>query len=172
MEKADDAEGQGGVKLMPKQAAVILLVLVLVLAAYLYLAHMLGLAALFTGNLVLFYWAGIEHFRLEALPGVLAGSLGGILNGALFALLPPVMGEGPAALVAVLVLLGAIYLLLLRRLPLLFNNAYMLQLNVALIPPVLTEGRWTQMSAAVLFSGAFWGGLVFAYGWGRRPRLR
>ncbi len=156
------AKGSDDPKLTPAKAAGVLLGLVVVLAVYVYLAHVLGLIALFAGNLVLFYWAGIDHFKMRALPAVVAGSLGGILNGALFALLPPLIGEGPGSLIALLILLGAIYFLILQWLPLIFNNAYMLLLNVALIPAVLGEGRFLEMSAAVLFSAAFWGGLVFA----------
>ena len=167
LNQADGATANGGEdsKLTPAKAAGVLFGLVVVLAVYVYLAHVLGLIALFAGNLVLFYWAGIDHLKLQALPAVVVGSLGGILNGALFALLPPLIGEGLGALAALLVLLAAIYFLILQWLPLVFNNAYMLFLNVALIPAVLGEGRFIEMSVAVLFSAAFWGGVVFV---GRR----
>ena len=152
-------------KLTPATAGVVLVILVVALAAYVSLAYALGVAALFGGSLVLFYWAGVEHLKLKALPSVVIGALGGIFNGSLFALLPPIMGEAGGALMALIVLLGAIYFLLLGWIPLVFNQAYMLLLTVVLIPSVLTQGQFVEMAVAVLYGGAFWGGVVLLGSW-------
>lgn len=152
------------------QAGVILAGLLLLLAIYIAAGSALGLGALFAGNLFLFYWAGINELSLPALPAAVVGSLAGIANGALFAILPPLVGTVPAVAIGLLVLIAAIYILILRRLPLVFNNAYMLQINVVLIPPVLSEGKFIGMAIAVAFSAAFWGGLVLAGELVRRRR--
>jgi hypothetical protein len=152
-------------KLTPIQAAGILLGLVVVLAIYLYMAQILGLAALFTGNLVLFYWASFGELKLEALPATVIGALAGILNASLFSLLPPLIGPVAGIAVGAVLVLIAIYFILMRWLRLVFNDAYMLLVNVVLIPSVLAKGGFFQMSAAVLFSGAFWGGLVLVGAW-------
>lgn len=159
------ASSNESTKLTPIQAAGVLLALVVVIVIYLYMGFILGLAALFTGNLVLFYWASFDQFKLEALPATVVGALGGISNAALFALLPPVIGVVPGLAAGAALVLVAIYFILMGWLRLVFNNAYMLMINVVLIPSVLAKGGFVQMLAAVLFSGAFWGGLVLAGVW-------
>lgn len=143
----------------PRDASIILAVLVASLAAYIMLAAALGVTV-FAGSLVLFFWAGISRLKLKALPAVVVGSLGGILNGALFALLPSLMNAGVGLLLALLVLVVALYLLLVGWLPLLFNQPYMLLLTVTLIPSVLASRQFIQMGESVIYGGMFWGGLV------------
>lgn len=146
--------------LNPKQAALVLIALFVALSGYVAIGIQLGLTALFAGSLLLFFWAGIEHFKLNALLPTLLGSLGGISNGALFAILAPSLGEALAVVAGVLVLLGAIYCLLLNWLPHIFNQAYMLMLTISLAPPIMTEGSFVAMGVAAVYSAAFWGGLM------------
>ena len=157
-------EGDAG-KLTHPKAAMVLLILAIALTIYLVAAHFLGLIAVFAGNLVLFYWAGIEHFRLSALPSVLIGSLGGIWNVALFTLPVPVIGEAMAGLIGLAALLAAIYCLLVGWLPIIFNQAFMLALTVTFIPVVMQEAIFVDMSIGVLYGGLFWGGLVVTGKW-------
>ena len=156
----DDAAEKAGRILRPLPALGVLVLLIAALAGYVAAGSALGLKSLFPGTLLLFYWAAVKHFEMRELPAATLGALGGVLNASLFVILIPVMGQGIAALCALLLLAVALYCLLVGWLPHIFNNAYMLLITVASIPEILGTGRFAGMALAVLFGAAYFGGLV------------
>lgn len=86
--------------LNPKQAALVLIALFVAVSVYVAIGIMFGLTALFAGSLLLFFWAGIEHFKLNALlPTLLLHWLPHVFNQAYMLMLtvtlaPPIMAEG------------------------------------------------------------------------------
>ena len=161
MSTVDHAGTQAEPQVTPKLAGIILAALVVALTGYVAGGVSLGLEALFAGSVLLFYWAGVEHFKMNMLLAVVTGSLGGLANGALFVVMQPFVGEGIAAVMGLGALLFAVYCLILKWLPLLFNQAYMLMLTVTLAPPILHEAKFMEMAAAIIYSAVFWGGLVY-----------
>ena len=158
--RAVAAETQAGAPLPPLQALGTLAIVVVAIVVYEVLAALLHITPVFPGLLVLFYWAAVKHLALPELPWVILGSLGGVLNAALFVILIPVLGPTGGVLVALLAVIVAFYVLLTGWLPQVFNNAYMLLLTVAGIPEVLGAGRFLGMAFSVLLGAALFGALV------------
>ncbi len=153
------AEAQVGAPLPPLPALGVLAGLVAVIVVYEALAGVLHVAPVFPALLMLFYWAAVKHLAIRELPGAILGSLGGVFNAALFAILPRVMGPS-GILVALLIVLVAFYVLLVGWAPVLFNNAYMLLLTAAGIPEVLGAGRFVGMALSILLGAAIFGAVV------------
>ena len=153
------AAAQDRAPLPPLMALAVLAGLVAFIIIYEVLATFLHIAPTFPAFLMLFYWAAVKHLAIRELPGAALGSLGGVLNAALFAILPPVLGPA-GILVALLIVLVALYLLLVGWAPMVFNNAYMLLLTAAGIPEVLSAGRFVGMALSVLLGAAIFGAVV------------
>ena len=95
----------------PVRALFVLMGLAVALAGYLLLAHLLGIGSAFAGILIVFYLFAIEGGARRALPKAFLGALGGLANGALFAVWPGVAPD-LTAVAGLLVVLGAVYCLL------------------------------------------------------------
>jgi hypothetical protein len=154
--------GSGHANLPPLRALFVLLGLVVVIAGYLVLAHLLGIHSPFAGLFLVFYLFAVEGGAVRAFPKALIGALGGLANGALFALPGLDAGlAGLAALAGLIVALVAVYCLLIGFAPILFNQAYMLVLTVVCIPAVALEADFTGMLAALVLSGLYFGSIVW-----------
>src|SRR3990167_8555616 len=104
--------------LAPRLAIWVLLAIVLVLAGYVGLAHLLRIDTLFAGAFFIFFWVGVEKAAAKAFLPALIGAAGGIINSGM---LHPQLATaawidpGLTALVGLAVLLLAIYLLLIQK---------------------------------------------------------
>ena len=166
------AEAQTGAPLPPLKALGVLALVVVAIVVYEVAAALLHITPVFPGLLLLFYWAAVKHLALgELLPATL-GSLGGVLNAALFVILAPVLGQTGGVVVALLLVLVVFYCLLVGWLPQVCNNAYMLLLTVAGIPEVLGTGRFVGMALSVLLGAVLLGAMVSLPVLVERSRLR
>lgn len=146
--------------LPPLKAFFVLLGLIVVVAGFLVLAHALGLLSVFAGMLLVFYWFACKSGELRALPSALLGGLGGILNGALFVL--PGIEPGLSALLGLIVVLVALYLMLIGVIPLIFNQAYMLLVTVSTIPALMAPPQHIGMALAITLSALYFGAIIGA----------
>ena len=145
--------------LKPVHALLVLFGIIVLLAGYLTISHLLGIVPTYAGILLLFYWFAVKGGAPGELAAAFVGALGGIGNAAL--LVVPGVDPGLSALLGLLALIVALYCLLAGFVPLLFNQAYMLLVTVAAIPLILTEGRFVGMAASVILSAVYFGGLVW-----------
>ena len=155
--------GQGSPALSPLRALLVLVGLVALLAGYIALCIALHLAAAFAGSLFLFFWLGVEKGAPAALAPTLVGAVGGIVNAGL--LHPDIatafgLDPGVSALSGLALLVIAVYILLIHKITVLFNQSYMLFVTVAGIPIVSGVPAFESMLQC-LFLAAVYFGLIF-----------
>lgn len=151
--------------LPPGKALLVLLAVVVLLTAFVGLAYVLHISALYAGSLFLFYWLGIEKAAPTTYVPTVAGAFGGVAHaGLLHPAQASALGLDPglAAVAGLLLLVLAIYLLLIHKLPALINQSYMLFLTVALIPQLNSPGLVADMGLGILYGAIFCGVAAFA----------
>jgi hypothetical protein len=151
--------------LPPGRAFLVLIAIIVALAAYIGLAVLLHIEAVFAGSLFLFFWTGVEKAAPAAFVPTLVGALGGIANAGLFhpAVASSLAIDPTMAVIAGLVVLVlALYLLLMQKLSVLCNQSYMLFVTVGAIPLLPDLKIFVSMVEAVFLSAAFFGCIVWA----------
>jgi hypothetical protein len=149
-----------GQPLPPGRAFLVLLAVVALLAGYVALAYLLQIAAIFAGSLFLFFWVGVEKAAPAAFMATLVGAIGGVANGILLhASVAAVFGVNPgvAALVGVGLLFLAVYMVLIHKGQILFNQSYMLFVTVAAIPMLSNRQIFVSMIEGIFLSAAYFG---------------
>lgn len=136
--------------------AILAIVVVLIVAWIVIATQFIADTSLVGGFLMLWYWAAYEKLEIARLPAALIGALVGIGLGWLLVWGATHYGAiGLGGAVALLLL--ALYLDLIRAVPLAINAATMLFLTVAAAPLVQLHVNWGEL---VLSTAA--GGLFFA----------
>lgn len=147
------------VKLTPGKAAIALVFVVICVVAYIALALALAIEPFYPGFFFAFYFAGLKGGDLGEFPAAVAGSLGGLLVAALQHILPEHFGT-TGMVVALLVIVAAIYALLMEWAAIVINNAFMLMLTVGTIPAVVKESAYLGMAESVVLAAVFLWGLL------------
>ncbi len=120
--------------------------------------------ALFSGFMVLWYWAKVERLAMAQLPASVVGALVGIaVAWAMFYGATNYGGIGFLAGLALLIV--AIYLDIIQILPLFFNASTMLFSIVAAAPLIQLRIDWVELCLATLGGGIFFGSFVAAVMW-------
>lgn len=143
-----DQQATDGETLSPGKGAVVTLIVVVVLIAYLALANVVGVTQPNAGFIHIFYWTALAQSAPNRwLPSVL-GCFAGLGFG--WALLNvPVLVPGAAGMVVILLMLiTAIWLHMTKLIPLVANDAFMLMLTIAAFPPLLNAGQQQEMLKA------------------------
>jgi hypothetical protein len=135
------------------QGFFVLLAVIVGVAIYLGIHHLLHIEAGYAGFLLLLYWSGIKGSAPAELTPAFFGALGGVLLAYLLWFLPTVMGGG-GAIVALLAIIVAVYMLIMGWMPMVVNNAMMLLLTVGTIGAIQTRADFAGMAASVLLAGA------------------
>jgi hypothetical protein len=146
----------------PVQALFVLLAVIVGVAIYLGIHHVLHIESGYAGFLLLLYWSGIKGSAPAELAPAFFGALGGVLLAYLLWFLPTVMGSG-GAIVALLAIMVAVYMLIMGWMPMVVNNAMMLLLTVGTIGTVQAKGDFAGMAASVLLAGGL-SALILAIG--------
>ena len=154
--------------LSPLKALVVLVGIIVALGGYIAVGALLHVGPLFIGVLMMFYWYSIKGGATDALQGAVIGALGGVANAMLFSL--PGVPLGVATLIGLAVLALALYALLTRCWPLVFNYAYMLVITVATIPAVLAKSDALGMVEAVALATVYFGAITAGVRWAARRR--
>lgn len=147
----------------PGKAAIITLVVILLIAGYIGIAMMAGIAAFYGGFLLLWYWATVEKLNFQAAPRVTLGALLG--TGTSWALQYATLGnEMVLGIAVVLFLLLSFYLMTLELLPQVFNPAYTLYLTVACAPILQARENFSDVLSALLLGVLYFGAIVWLLG--------
>lgn len=141
-------------KFTPGKAAIALLFVAICVIAYVGIALALGIHPFYPGFFFAFYFAGIKGAVLGELPAAVIGSLGGLLLAALQQILPEHFGTA-GLVVALLLIVAAIYALIMEWGAIVINNACMLMLTVGTIPAVVEESAYLGMAEAVILAAVF-----------------
>lgn len=120
--------------------------------------------SLFGGYLMLWYWANVEQLSMRRLPAALAGALVGIAIAWVLVYGPAHYG-GTGLAVGLILLLAALYLDIVKRLPTFVNASTMLYVTVAAAPLVQLKVDWIELVIATVSGGLFFAGFVAAVQW-------
>lgn len=155
---------ESGTRLAPARAFLVLMAIVVLLAGYIGLAYLLHVAAIFAGSLFLFFWVGVEKAAQAAFIATLVGAIGGIANASLFhASLATAFAIDPglAALAGLGLVMLAVYMVLIHKASVLFNQSYLLFVTVGAIPQLSDAGIFVSMVEGVLLSAVYFGGIAW-----------
>jgi hypothetical protein len=111
------------------------------------------------GYMLLWYWANNEQLQFKRLPATIIGALVGI--GIAWLLIYATItygGSGTAVALAVLIL--ALYLDVIKALPLAINPSTFLFVTLAAAPLVQLHVNWMQLVISTVFGGVFFGLVV------------
>lgn len=140
------------------QAAIITLGVVVVIAGFVALGAWLHVAPLYAGFLLLWAWSALHELSLKALPGALIGALTGaslsfmLQTGA-------AMGSVQLIVLALLLMIVAVFLVVAGRAALFCNQSTMLFITVFNAPVIQAGENFRQVMVATVL-GAVWFGLV------------
>ena len=159
--------------LTPGKGLLVLLAIVILVAAFIWMTHALGISQAWPGFLFILYWAGLEHVQMERLAPSVVGALAGFGIGWAMHVLPPLLGVAGWAIVLGTILV-AIYCHVMGWLPVVVNMATMLFLTVGTVPAVQEHADLTDAFAALLCGMVFIVVLVVGGKWvagrfGRKP---
>jgi len=115
--------------------------------------------ALVGGFLMLWYWANNEQLQFKRLPAAIIGALVGIFLG--WFLVYGTLTYGNTGLIVGLVLLVlALYLDIIKAVPLAVNTSTMLYVTIAAAPLVQLHVDWMELVLSTVVGGVFFGLVV------------
>lgn len=130
--------------------------IVVLIAGFVVLGSALKLQPLYAGLLLLWFWTSVDDTRFGALPAATLGAFGGLANSYLLQW-GTHAGSAAVVVVALLVMVLALFMLIARRLPIVFNPSYMLFLTV-LNAPLIQQGEAFGQVLAATALGIVWFG--------------
>ena len=140
------------------QAAIVTLGVIVVIAGFIALGAWLHVTPLYAGFLLLWAWSALHELSLKALPGALIGALVGASLS--FMLQTGAMMHSPQLIVlALLLMIGAVFLVVAGRAALFCNQSTMLFITV-LNAPVIQAGEDFRQVIVAIALGAVWFGAV------------
>lgn len=107
---------------------------------------------LFGGFLLLWYWANNEGLEFRRLPATIIGALVGV-GLAWFVVFATTTWGGAGTLAALALLVAALYLDVIKALPIAINASTMLFLTVAAAPLVQLKVNWEQLALSIVIGG-------------------
>ena len=136
--------------------AILAIVLVLIAAWLAIGLQFLQETSLVGGFLMLWYWANNEQLQFKRLPAAIIGAVVGIGLG--WALVYGTVNYGtPGLTAAVLLLILALYLDIIKAVPLVVNTSTMLYVTIAAAPLVQLHVDWVELVLSTVVGGLFFG---------------
>lgn len=139
----------------PLQGLGVLLGVIVAVAALIGIGMALELSALYGGFLFVLYWTGFCHAEMDKFLPAVIGSLGGLVLAYALKALPLVLAGSAGMVVALLLVLLAIYAIIMGWVPMLVNNAFMLFLTVGTIPALHQDVTLSQMARAIVVAAIY-----------------
>ena len=139
--------------------AITAIVLVLIIAWIALALQFMADTSLVGGFLLLWYWANNEQLEISRLPAAIIGAVVGIGLG--WFLVYGATHYGGAGMAASLVLLVlALYLDVIKALPMVVNTSTMLFVTLAAAPLVQLHVNWGELVLSTVIGGLFFGAVV------------
>ncbi len=141
----------------PLAGLAILIIVLVLIAAWLAIGSLfLQQTSLIGGFLMLWYWANNEQLQIKRLPAAIIGAVVGIGLG--WALVYGTVNYGTTGLIAALLLLIlALYLDIIKAVPLVVNTSTMLYVTIAAAPLVQLHVDWLELVLSTVIGGLFFG---------------
>lgn len=141
---------------------VILLVVVIGIVGWIAIGSAISLTSFYASFLFLWYWATVDKLDIRKfLPSMIGALIGIALAWGVYAL-PAQLGEVPGTILALCLILLALYVVIIERVPFAFNPALTLYLTVVAAPALLTTSNFGELALATLLGGAFFALFVTA----------
>jgi hypothetical protein len=155
-ERIDDPTS---VALGPGKGLLILGVVIVAVAAFIGLSHVVGLSTVFGGFLFILYFLGLCHSAPDKFLPAAVGAAGGLAITWMLVLFPAMLG-GVGLVIPMLAIVAATYSLIMGWAPILVNNATMLFLTVGTIPALQNHAALTEMTLSTLLAITLVGGFM------------
>ena len=140
------------------QALIVTLGVIVAVAGFVALGAALHVVPLYAGFLLLWVWSALHGLSLKALPAALAGALTGAALS--FTLQTGAAMASPALIaLALLLMIGALFLVVAGRAALLCNQSTMLFITVLNAPLLQASEDFRGVTLAIML-GAVWFGMV------------
>ena len=136
--------------------AILVIVLVLIIAWIVIGLQFLQPTTLVGGFLMLWYWANNELLQIKRLPAAIIGAVVGIGLG-WFLIYGGEHYGTMGTIAAVLLLILALYLDIIKAVPLVVNTSTMLYVTIAAAPLVQLHVNWTELVLSTVIGGLFFG---------------
>jgi branched-subunit amino acid transport protein AzlD len=160
---SDSAQSHGApaaAAMPPAKGLLVLGGLVVVIGAFLWITHLLGITEVWVAFLFLLYWAGLDHAQMETLPKAIVGAAVGLLIAYSLQQLPLSMGNaGLGVFLAIILVL--VYFQIVGWLTLAVNMSTMLFLTVGTIPPIQAAFNFQALLMALGAGIIYFVGLVW-----------
>lgn len=138
--------------------------IVALIAGYIGIGAALGLVPLYGGFLLLWYFGAIDALDTGLLPAVALGAAGGTLTAWLLQFGLATWGAA-GTLPGLAVIVMAVFLQLLGKLPIVINRAFMLYLTVMAAPLLQMHERFDRVLLAIAVATVYFGGVVILGRW-------
>ena len=114
---------------------------VVIVACYIALSMAMRSTEMWPGFLFGVCFGMIEQFKLERLPRALTGSLVGLLAGAAYSVLPPLLGAGLGTALPMGISILLVFLLVMNWLPIAVNTSTMVYITVLTVPQIAAGAK-------------------------------
>ena len=144
----------------PVAGLVILGIVLALIIAWIFIGtRFMADTSLVGGFMMLWYWANNEQLEIKRLPAAIIGAVVGI-GLAWFLVFGAVHYGGLGLSAAVLLLILALYLDIIKAAPMIVNASTMLYVTLAAAPLVQLHVNWTELVFSTVIGGLFFGGVV------------
>ena len=144
----------------PVAGLVILGIVLALIIAWIFIGtRFMADTSLVGGFMMLWYWANNEQLEIKRLPAAIIGAVVGI-GLAWFLVFGAVHYGGLGLSAAVLLLILALYLDIIKAVPMIVNASTMLYVTLAAAPLVQLHVNWTELVLSTVVGGLFFGGVV------------
>ena len=109
--------------------------------------------------MLLWYWANNEALDIKRLPATIIGALVGVFL-AWFVVYATVTWGTSGTVAGLLLMVIALYLDVIKALPMAVNTSTMLFLTLAAAPLVQLHVNWTELVLSIVFGGLFFGVVI------------
>lgn len=141
-------------------AALVTLGLIVVIAGFVAIGIAAGIAPLYAGFLILWYFGSVDNLETKSLPALFVGALAGL--GTSWLIQYGAGHWGPTgALPGLIIIIIAIFFQLAGWLPLVINRAYMLYVTVLGAATLQLHEDFGQVAIAIVAGTVYFGGIVF-----------
>lgn len=111
------------------------------------------------GFMLLWYWANNEAMNIKRLPATIIGALVGVFL-AWFVVYATMTWGTNGTIAGVLLMVAALYLDVIKALPLAVNTSTMLFLTLAAAPLIQLKVNWTELALSIVIGGIFFGVVI------------
>lgn len=149
---------------VPGKIAGLVITAVVVVLLVAWIAVWIGLLKFHDTTLVgafmlLWYWANNEALEIKRLPAAINGALVGVFL-AWFVVFATVTWGTGGTVAGLALMIFAVYLDIIKALPIAINTSTMLFLTLAASPLVQLHVNWTELVLSIIFGGLFFGGVI------------